>query len=251
LHCGMIFIGYRSVRGNSNSTKNSIISAAEHTRGSLHWLSRIFFWMALVSLIVVLFLILRPSTPLQIAVNPEATKHAEAKIEKFQSAIGQGNEYRLEMNESELNGWLIENLGLKQPASMKSVSPRTSGSLEDVEKIAIGSQSFSPEDLEQLQSSVHDVKIELLDEALRVYALLDIHGVGLWLELEGKPVVRNGYIRLEPSAGKLGSLPMMGGTLKSITNHLFDSPQNKEKFKLPPDIKAVRIEQGQLIVIAR
>jgi hypothetical protein len=73
----------------------------------------------------------------------------------------------------------------------------------------------------------------------------------LSLELEGKPVIRDGYIMLESSGGKLGSLPMMAGTLKSATDRLFNSPQNREKFKLPPDIQDVRIEQGQLIIISR
>jgi hypothetical protein len=73
----------------------------------------------------------------------------------------------------------------------------------------------------------------------------------LSLELEGRPSVQNGYIRLEPVRGKLGSLPLMAGTLKSVANRLFESAENKEKFKIPSDIRDVRIEHGQLVVLSR
>jgi hypothetical protein len=71
------------------------------------------------------------------------------------------------------------------------------------------------------------------------------------LELEGTPVVRNGYLKLEPIRGKIGSLPLMAGALKSATDRLFDSPQNREKFRLPPEIEDIRVEQAQLVIISR
>jgi hypothetical protein len=86
---------------------------------------------------------------------------------------------------------------------------------------------------------------------LRIYAVFDFHGVDLSLELEGPLVVRDGYIKLEPTGGKLGSLPLMAGTLQSVTDRLFDSPENKEKFRLPPQIQDIRVEHGQLVVLSR
>ena len=247
----MIFIGYPSVRENPNPSRNQEAPPKAQAKGPVRRLYRIFIWAALAVLAAVIFFILRPDTPPQIAVNPESTKRAEAKIERFQSAIGRGTEYRLEMDESELNGWLSENLALKQPAEAKPALEGTSESLAELKKIATGDQSLNPETMEQLQSSVRDVKIRLLQDALRVYALFDFHGMDLSVELEGKPLVRNGYLRLDPSGGKLGSLPMTRGTLTSVANYVFDSPQNKEKFKLLPYIQDVRIEQGRLIVISR
>jgi hypothetical protein len=70
----------------------------------------------------------------------------------------------------------------------------------------------------------------------------------LSLELEGQLTVRDGCLRLEPTAGKLGSLPLMQATLEGAAYRLFDSPENKEKFRLPPEIRDVRVERGRLIV---
>jgi hypothetical protein len=105
--------------------------------------------------------------------------------------------------------------------------------------------------MEEVRSSVRDVEIELLEDSLRLYALLDVHGVDVSLELEGQIFVRDGYMRLEPTSGKLGSFPLMAGMLESVAGHIFDSPENKQKFHLPPNIRDVRIEHGQLLVTSR
>lgn len=247
----MIFIGYPSVKEHPNPSSHPAAPPPVPARGALRRFYRIFIWAVLLGLVVVLYFILRPDTPPVIAVNPESARQAEAKIDKFLSSMGQGAAHRLEMDESELNSWMGENLALKQPADAKPAPQGISESLGELRGIATGDQALNPETIEQLQSSVRDVKIRLLQDALRVYALFDFHGMDLSVELEGKPVVRNGYLRLEPSGGKLGSLPMTRGALTSVANYVFDSPQNKEKFKLLPYIQDVRIEQGRLIVISR
>ena len=212
---------------------------------------RVFRWASLAGLIIVLFLMLRPSPPPRIAPTLEAAKRAEAKIEEFQSSAGQGTEQRLEMDESELNGWLGDNLALKRPEGSIPARPKTPESLIDLAKTATGGQPAGGEALEQAQSSVRDVRIELLEDSLRIYTLFDFHGMDLSLELEGQLAIHEGYLKLEPTAGKLGSLPLMAGTIKSVTDRLFEAPGNKEKFKLPPNIQDIRIEQGRLVIISR
>ena len=62
---------------------------------------------------------------------------------------------------------------------------------------------------------------------------------------------RGGYIRLKPTAGKLGSLPIPSSTLNSVVHQLFDSPQNRDKFQLPPQIESIRIENNTLVIATR
>jgi hypothetical protein len=251
LRCGIVFARFRAETVPPISKTESGTAASAKPIGPLRRLYRVFRWVGLALLILALFLMLRTSPPPSIEATPEAAKRAEAKIEEFQSSIGQGVEQRLEMDEAELNGWLSDNLALNKPAGSGPALPQTQESLIDLAKTATGGRSVPREELEQVQSSVRDVKIELLEDALRIYTLFEFHGKDLSLELEGRPVVNDGYIRLEPTSGKLGSLPLMAGTLKSVTDRLFDSPQNREKFRLPPDIQDIRIEQGQLIIISR
>jgi hypothetical protein len=251
LRCGIIFARYRSGAVSLPPEAKPGPNPVQPAIGKLRRFYRIFRWVCLAGTIFVLFLIFRPSSPPRIEASPAAAESAESKIELFQSSIGLGTEQRLEMDESELNGWLRNNLALKKSAGSKPANPQDTETLIELAKTATGGRTISNEDLEQAQTSVRDVKIELLENSLRVYALFDLHGVDLSLEIEGQPVVRDGYIKLEPSSGKLGSLPLMAGTLQRATARIFDSPENKEKFKLPPDIRDIRIEQGQLVVLSR
>lgn len=211
---------------------------------------RVFRWVGLAAVVLVLFLIFRTSPPPRIAATPEAAKRAEVKIQRFQSYLGRGTEHRLEMDESELNGWLSDNLVLKKTPGSSPVRPQPAQPWIDLGETDAGGPSTSQEALEKAQSSVRDVKIELLEDSLHMYAIFDLHGMDLSLELEGRPIVRDGYIRLDPTRGKLGSFPLMAGTLKSATDRLFDSPENREKFKLPPEIQDIRVENGQLVIIS-
>jgi hypothetical protein len=249
--CGIIFARYHSEAVSPPREANLDPNPAQPAAGTFRRIYRIFRWVCPAGAILVLFLILRPSSPPRIEASPAAAESAESKIEQFQTSIGPGTEQRLEMDESELNGWLGKNLSLKKQAGSEPAIRQKAEPLIEIAKTATGGQTISNEALEQAQTSVRDVKIELLENSLRVYALFDLHGMDLSLELEGQPVVRNGYIKLEPSSGKLGSLPLMAGTLQKATSRIFDSPENKEKFKLPPNIRDIRIEQGRLIVLSR
>ena len=204
LRCGIVFARYYAAVELRGPKIEASISPAQPGTGLFRRLYRIFRWVAPAVLIVALLLIFRPSRSPQIEITPEATKRAEAKYEQFQKSMGRGSEKRLEMDESELNGWLSKNLALKKSESPDTASSQSGDSLNDPAESATGSRPVDKEALEQARSSIRDVKIELLEDALRIYALFDVHGMDVSLELEGQPVVRDGYLRLEPSSGKLG-----------------------------------------------
>jgi hypothetical protein len=98
---------------------------------------------------------------------------------------------------------------------------------------------------------VKDVKIDLLDDSLRAYVLFDFHGKELSLEIDGRLLAENGFLRLIPTGGMLGSLPLPLSTLESATRRLFDSAENREKFRLPDYISDVRIQRGEMVFTSR
>jgi hypothetical protein len=153
------------------------------------------------------------------------------------------------LDPSELNGWLGANLAIPRGNAEEKTAPTQTleGAVTLAKKITALKAGELPTQ-EQVQSSVCDVRIELRDESLLAYTEFEWFGMRLSLVLEGKLVVRGGYLRLEPTRGKLGSLPLLAGTLESATTRLFDSPENKEKFRLPPYIHDVRIESGKLVI---
>ena len=98
---------------------------------------------------------------------------------------------------------------------------------------------------------MRDVKVELIDDRVRAYVLFDFHGKDLSLELEGRLGAANGYLQFEPLAGQLGSLPIPHSTLQAAVQRLMDSPENREKLKLPSEISDLRIEKGEIVVTYR
>lgn len=213
---------------------------------------RVSRWVFLTGLLLIMGLILRAGPPPEIATSATATRRAAAKVQVFQSSVHRGEWETLQMDQTELNGWLGANLALKRPIP-ETASPPTKNLASAValaKKITALKAGEDPT-IEQVQSSVRDIKIELYEDSLRAYTSFILYGMTLSLELEGRLTVHDGYLRLTPSSGKLGSLPLLAGTLESATSRLFDSPENKEKFRLPPEIRDVRIERGQLVVYSR
>jgi hypothetical protein len=168
----------------------------------------------------------------------------------FQTAASHGAEKKLEIDESELNGWIGENLVLKRPGYSAQTSRTQESLISLTKKKTYGSRIPDDTSLEQDQSTVRDIKIELLEDTMRLYLLFEIHGVSLSMQIEGPILVQDGYMRMEPIRGKLGSFPLIPGTLRSAAYRLFGSPGNKEKFRVPPQIKDIRIEHGQFVVIS-
>lgn len=105
--------------------------------------------------------------------------------------------------------------------------------------------------MEEVQSALKDVRMNLVGNQLKAYTLFHIYGKDISLQLDGTLETREGYVRLSPTAGKLGAMPIPQAMLDHIVAQVFESPLNREKFQLPPQIQSVRVENSTLIVTTR
>jgi len=249
--CGIVFARYHP-SGRPRPEAPTAAVPEPRRPGAFRRFYHVFHWLSLATTVVVLVLILLPSSPPKVLITPESVLQAEAKVKEFQAGTKTGHRHTLELNESELNGWLSMNLALRpsqdQPpvASEQKAIPDVSA----VEKAGEVAPATDP-GVEQVQSRVRDVKMELRGDLLRAYVVFDFHGKDLSLELEGRIAVQDGYLRLEPTAGKLGSLPLPQGTLESAARQLFESAENREKFRVPDQIRDIRVDGGNLIISSR
>ena len=164
---------------------------------------RVFGWASIACLIIVLILLMRtPSTP-RIAITPEDVQIAEEKVQSFESSMRNGRPDTLQLNESELNGWLNTNLALNQPHESETSQPQDLG--EEADPARKITEPLNSAELEHAQSSVHDVKARLDEDSVKLYASFDFHGKDMLLELNGRVFVQDGYLKLAPTGGKLGS----------------------------------------------
>ncbi len=64
---------------------------------------------------------------------------------------------------------------------------------------------------------------------------------------QGRLGTQNGYLKFEPVSGQIGSLPIPQSSLESAVQRLMDSPENREKLKLPSGIADLRIQNGEIV----
>ena len=215
-------------------------------------------WTTLAALVVAIFLILHQAPPPLVDNDPRASLRLQAKLSALEAGFAPGTQHELRLDEAELNSFLRSNLALKREASASKAGATPRARQAQPQIPAAGAPApaqenppASPETdptIEEVQSSVRDVKIALADDRVQAYVLFDFHGKDLSLILEGRLHVANGYLRFEPTSGKLGSLPLPQSTLESAVGRLFDAPENREKMRVPPEIRDIRIENGELVV---
>jgi hypothetical protein len=205
---------------------------------------RIVRWTVYACALILLILLLHKSAPPAVSTTPEAAARAEQKFQDAQQAVAQGQPATLRMDETELNSYLASHLVLPgnnaanaTPAASPTDSPNGAPSPEQP----------IMEDVEQMRSNVRDVKVQLIDDRVRAYVVFDVHGKEMTLQLEGKLGAENGFLRFEPVSGQIGALPIPQATLEAAVRKMMESPENREKLKLPSDISDLKIENGEVV----
>jgi len=195
---------------------------------------RILRWTVYACALLVLVLLLHKSAPPPVVTTPEAASRAERKFADVQQAVAQGQPATLRMDETELNSYLASHLELSGNGAAGTTS-------------VPGRDQATTETVEQMRSNVRDVKVQLLDDRVRAYVVFVVHGKEMTLQLEGRLGADNGFLKFEPVSGQIGALPIPQSTLEAAVRRLMDSPENREKLKLPDDISGLKIENGEVV----
>lgn len=214
------------------------------------WAFRCLRWSTYLAVLVTLILLLHKKDPPQVQMSPQAAASAEEKVEQVQHSLALGEKPTLRLDEAELNSYLASHLNLAQsanaPASIPSPAPAQPVS-PDPSAVAGASDAPSASDVEQMRSSVKDVKVQMEGDRVRAYVVFDLHGKDLTLELVGRLGAEDGFLKFEPMSGQLGALPIPQSTLETAIHRVMESPENREKLRLPSDVSEMHIENGQLV----
>jgi hypothetical protein len=216
---------------------------------------RILVWSSFAGLVIILLLVLRKSPPPNVPVDPKAAARVEQKFAAADQAKAAGQSGQaVTLDSTELNSYLAQNLQTEGSAAASSAPPSQAAS--GGANAAASSQSSDPmaalnsdgATLEQVQSSVKDVKVDMDGDLVKAYVVFDFHGKDLSLELDGHLGSQDGYLKFEPVAGKLGEMPLPQSMLQSVVDKMMASPENREKLRLPSDINDIQIVNGQAVV---
>ena len=210
--------------------QNAATSAVAAKPNPWKLIFRIFRWTTYAFALIAILMISHAAPPPPVVTSPQAAASAEAKIAQVEQAVTSGQPAILRMDESELNSYLASHLDIS-PNGSSNASP----------------SGAAPADVEQVRSAVKDVKVQLIDDRVRAYVLFGFHGKDMTLQLEGRLGAADGFLRFEPVSGQIGSLPIPQSTLESAVRRMMESPENREKLRLPAEISDLRIENGQVV----
>jgi hypothetical protein len=238
LRCGIIFSKFKQPPAIEETTATVVDTESEPAApGLLSRVFRILPWISLILSIGVMLLILRQAPPLSIQIDPQAADRVAEKMAQLQMAVQVSQPHAVILNEAELNQWMRDNLAI--------------ASAHQAQQAGIPAPVGSESSVQEVQSALKDVRMNLMGNQLRAYVLIAFYGKEISLQLDGTIETQGGFIRLKPTSGKLGSLPIPSTMLNYVVHQLFDSPQNRDKFQLPPQIESVRIENNTLVIATR
>lgn len=212
---------------------------------------RVLSWTSLVGLILVIVLVFWKSPTPRVPFDPNAAARAEKKFEAADQAKAAGQPAQVALDRTELNSYLAQNLQVEPQLGVSANGAAPSQSTADGSAASDPASSVAGSDqptLEQVQSSVKDVKVDMDGDIVKAYVIFNFHGKDLALELDGHLSADNGYMKFEPVSGKLGSLPLPQSTLNAAVEKLMASPENREKLRLPNDINDIKIVDGQAVI---
>jgi hypothetical protein len=210
---------------------------------------RIICWTTYAAAIITLLMVFHAAPAPVIATSPQAAARVEQKVEAVEQAVASGQSGTLRLDQTELNSYLASHLDISPTAPTKTTPNTTpTGDANSNFPTPAGTPA---EQIEQVRSSVRDVKVELVEDRVRAYVVFDFHGKDMTLQLEGHLTAANGYLRFEPLSGHFGSLPIPQSALETAVQKMMESPENREKLKLPREISDLRIENGELLATYR
>jgi len=223
-----------------NGTTSSAASAEGKT---VPWkrIFQIIRWTTYAIVLVAVLMIMHAAPAPPVVISSQAAARAEQKIQDVEQAVSAGQPATLRLDETELNSFLSSHLDISSNTAA-STGPASSSPTASAPPTGT-----SPADIEQARSAVRDVKVQLIEDRVRAYVVFDFHGKDMTLQLEGRLGASDGYLRFEPVSGQLGALPIPQSTLDAAVRRMMDSPDNREKLRLPAEISDLRIENGEII----
>jgi hypothetical protein len=223
---------------------------------------RVVRWTSYALALIALMLVMHTAPAPSVETSPQAAARVEEKLAAVEQAVSNGQPATLRMDQTELNSYLLSHVDIAANAAVKAAQASQTGAPSASQSAnQTGSNVGAPggagtelpttavtaEQVEQVRSSVKDVKVQLIEDRVRAYVVFDFHGKDMTLQLEGKLAAVDGYLRFEPVGGQIGALPIPQSTLETAVQRMMDSPENREKLKLPADISDLRIENGEVV----
>lgn len=114
--------------------------------------------------------------------------------------------------------------------------------------VAPGSQSSG----EKVDSSnIKPALVSFVGDHVTGQFIANLRGKDVYVTVSGKLGAADGYVTFAPTEMKIGDLPVPVSLVNPQLQARLMQPEIREKLKLPDHVAALRVQDGQLIVIER
>lgn len=148
----------------------------------------------------------------------------QTKLTQLEQATQQGEPAEARFSAEEINA-AIEQAAVAQ-------APQTSG--PNVESVQI-----------------KPAQVSFVGDHVTGQFIANLHGKDVYVTVSGKLGATDGYVTFSPTEMKIGDLPVPVSLINPQLQSRLMQPEIREKLKLPDHVAALRVQDGQLIVIER
>lgn len=208
-------------------------------------IQRILSLATLVISVFTLILVLRRPAQVAPPVSPAATA---ANAQSFQEKVnrlaqpkdpGEG-EGEVRMNSGELNA------ALAQAAGMLPAAAAPSGPAQDPSS---GANNSGPTEFPGPVPNVKDYQVSMDGDILRGQFLTQIAGKDVYLTLAGHLGAKNGYATFDATEVKVGDLTIPASLVNEVLQKKL--AEQRDQLKLPPNVKDLKVENGELVFVEK
>ncbi len=195
--------------------------------------------------IFTLILVLRRPAPVAAPATPAATA---ANAQSFQDKVNRlaqpkepgESESEVRMNSGELNAALAQAAGLLPAGAAASSTPHDPSGSPDS-----GGSMESPGPV----PNVKDYQVSMDGDILRGQSLTQIAGKDVYLTLAGHLGAKNGYATFDATEVKVGDLTIPASLVNEVLQKKL--AEQRDQLKLPPNVKDLKVENGELVFVEK
>ncbi len=202
---------------------------------------RILSWATLAISIFTLYLVIRKPTP--ISTPPASPAVAAANAQSFQEKLSQLEQPKssadapseVHINSAELSAAFAQATGTAPSANSGS----TSGS----------SATSTSSELPGPVPDIKDYQVAMDGDVVRGQFLTQIAGKDVYVTLGGHLGAKDGYATFEATEAKIGDLSVPA----SLVNEALQKKlvEQRDQLKLPDNVKDIRVENGELVLVPK
>jgi hypothetical protein len=217
-------------------------------------LNRIISFVTLAISIVTLFLVLKRPAPVATAVAPAT---AAANAQSFQEKVNQlaqakpaaDGESEIRMTSGEVSAALAQAAGL-MPAAAAATTSGGAGNASPANAPSATPASATPAtEFPGAVPNIKDYQVTMDGDIVRGQFLTQIAGKDVYLTLAGHLGAKDGYATFDATEVKVGDLSVPASLVNEVLQKKL--AEQRDQLKLPNNVKDIKIENGELVLVEK